>query len=180
MRTRFRTPGHRNGRRRQLQFDDDLGAFAILQKAVEVGSLIGSARALQMNPVVLRQKLRRLEDRLGLRLLERTTRRLSLTAAGRAYLERYRPIVAQVMAARAALTGAPVPGEAAPAPAATPVALAAPAGAAAAELPAQLDLTLRRLDDGHWAAVCFQRQLVRLGSAPDQVLAQLASDLLPR
>jgi hypothetical protein len=189
-------------KRNRLRFDDDLGGFLLLQKAVELGSLIGAARVLRLDGTSVAQRVRRLEARLGVRLLERTTRSLRPTQAGLAYLEHYAPLHAQVMAARAAVTGrpppaaAPVPAPPVPAPvpattatAAVPAAaapaptvndaapagnVAAPAGAA---LPAHLDVTLRRLDGGQWAAVCFQQELVRTGSGPAEVLVRLAAEL---
>jgi DNA-binding transcriptional LysR family regulator len=165
----------------RLRFDDDVGGFLLLKKAVELGSLVAAARFLGRDGTWVALRVRHLEARLGVRLLERTTRRLRPTTAGLAYLEHYAPIHAQVMAARALLRGNPLPAGA-PVPAATaaaPTSSAAPAAdvAAGAALPAHLDLTLRRLDGGQWAAVCFQQELVRTGSGPAEVLHRLAADL---
>ncbi len=61
-------------------FDPDYDSFL---QVVSAGSLSAAARALRLSPASLSKRLTRLEDRLGVRLLHRTTRRLSLTEAGR-------------------------------------------------------------------------------------------------
>jgi len=61
-------------------FDPDYDSFL---QVVAAGSLSAAARALRLSPASLSKRLTRLEDRLGARLLHRTTRRLSLTEAGR-------------------------------------------------------------------------------------------------
>jgi len=61
-------------------FDPDYDSFL---QVVAAGSLSAAARALRLSPASLSKRLSRLEDRLGVRLLHRTTRRLSLTEAGR-------------------------------------------------------------------------------------------------
>jgi DNA-binding transcriptional LysR family regulator len=55
-----------------------------------------AAERLHMAQPPLSQAIRRLETELGVRLLHRTTRRVELTAAGNAYLERARAILAEV------------------------------------------------------------------------------------
>jgi DNA-binding transcriptional LysR family regulator len=67
---------------------DRLQSMRVFAKVVEQGSFARAAQALDMsNPVVTRH-VADLEDHLGTRLLNRTTRRLSLTETGQAYLER--------------------------------------------------------------------------------------------
>jgi DNA-binding transcriptional LysR family regulator len=164
-------------RRLPLRFDDDLGLVAVLQKAVELGSLVAACRALDVNVFNARKKLYRLEDRLGRRLVEVTTRRLRPTPAGREYLALYAPILPQVLAARAKLMGVPDRSPSlAPATAATPA--AGGAVPASSPSPGQMEVLVRRLEGGQWAAVCFQRQLIRVGPTAEQVLAQLAADLV--
>lgn len=51
-------------------------------------SFVGGADRLQRDATVVSRRVRALEARLGVRLLERTTRRVALTEAGRVYLER--------------------------------------------------------------------------------------------
>jgi len=55
---------------------------------VEAGSYSGAARRLGIDKTLLSRRVRTLEDGLGVRLLQRTTRRLSPTEAGRALFER--------------------------------------------------------------------------------------------
>ncbi len=67
---------------------DKLVGMTVFRRAVELGSLAAAARALELSPEMAGQHLKALEIRLGVRLLKRTTRRLSLTDAGRAYYDR--------------------------------------------------------------------------------------------
>jgi DNA-binding transcriptional LysR family regulator len=57
-------------------------------RAVEAGSFAGAARKLGITPVAVSKNVQRLERQLGVRLLQRSTRKLSLTQEGRAYYER--------------------------------------------------------------------------------------------
>lgn len=54
-------------------------------RVVEEGSFSGAARRLGTSKAYISQQVRRLEERLGVRLLQRTTRKLSLTEAGQIY-----------------------------------------------------------------------------------------------
>lgn len=75
---------------------DKLRALETFVAIVDHGSLTAAADALGSSlPAVVRQ-LAALESQLGVRLLHRTTRRLSLTEDGRLYLERVRRILADV------------------------------------------------------------------------------------
>ncbi|MCC7310781.1 MAG: LysR family transcriptional regulator, partial [Sulfuritalea sp.] len=62
-------------------------------RAVETGGFSAAARDLGLTPSALSKLVTRLEDRLGARLLQRTTRRLQLTAEGEAFYARARPIL---------------------------------------------------------------------------------------
>jgi DNA-binding transcriptional LysR family regulator len=61
--------------------------------AVEAGSFVGAADALDSSKAVISKHVLSLEQRLGVRLLNRTTRRQSLTDAGRSYFERAKQIL---------------------------------------------------------------------------------------
>ncbi len=65
-------------------------------RVVDEGSFAAAARAQDMAPAVATRLLAELEEHLGARLLNRTTRRLSLTEVGEGYLQRVRQIVADV------------------------------------------------------------------------------------
>ena len=67
--------------------------FEELVKVVEVGSFSGAARALGVSKGHVSQRVSQLEDRLGTRLLHRTTRKLSLTELGNLYYQRCRQVV---------------------------------------------------------------------------------------
>jgi DNA-binding transcriptional LysR family regulator len=65
-----------------------LGDVELFQATVDAGSFSAAAVALGMSPSAISRAVERLERHLGLPLLRRTTRSLSLTDAGRTYLER--------------------------------------------------------------------------------------------
>ncbi|TXI22046.1 MAG: LysR family transcriptional regulator [Roseateles sp.] len=75
---------------------DHLRALRIFTRVVDEGSFAAAARALDLAPAVITRLVAELEDHLGTRLLNRTTRRLALTEIGEAYLERARRILADV------------------------------------------------------------------------------------
>lgn len=69
---------------------DHLGDVEAFITIIDKGSISAGAVALSTTPSVLSRAITRLEARLGTQLVRRTTRRLSLTEAGRAYLEQAR------------------------------------------------------------------------------------------
>jgi DNA-binding transcriptional LysR family regulator len=75
---------------------DGLMAFC---KVAELRGFTAAAAELEVSPSALSQAIRQLESRLGVRLLNRTTRSVSLTEAGEAYLARVGPAVTQVIEA---------------------------------------------------------------------------------
>lgn len=62
-------------------------------------SFTAAASALEVTPPAVSQAVKQLEDRLGVRLLHRTTRSVSLTEAGERYLARVGPAVSELMEA---------------------------------------------------------------------------------
>ena len=76
-----------------------LAAMAIFAQVVDARSFSGAARALGLSKSAVSKQVARLEDRLGARLLNRTTRRLSVTEAGAAFYERCARMVAEASAA---------------------------------------------------------------------------------
>lgn len=84
---------------------DKLSAMRAFVEIAERGSLTAAATALgKAQPTIVRT-LANLEDTLGVRLLRRTTRRLSLTEEGRAYLDRCKQILADIDEAEQIITG---------------------------------------------------------------------------
>ena len=77
---------------------DDLEVFA---KVVVMGSMSAAAREMGLSPAVISKRMQRLEERLGTRLLNRTTRQISLTESGQGYYERVVAILAGVEEAEA-------------------------------------------------------------------------------
>lgn len=75
---------------------DRLQSMRVFQQVVDEGGFAAAARKLEMAPAVVTRLVGDLETHLGVRLLQRTTRRLSLTPAGEAYLARLRPILAEI------------------------------------------------------------------------------------
>lgn len=78
---------------------DRLTSMSIFVKSVELGSFSAVADALHMSPQLVGKHIQMLEQQLGVRLLNRTTRRQSLTDIGRTLYERARIILAEVEAA---------------------------------------------------------------------------------
>lgn len=75
---------------------DQLRAIRVFTKVIDEGSFAAAARALDLAPAVVTRLVAELEEHLGARLLNRTTRSLALTDIGDAYLERARRILAEV------------------------------------------------------------------------------------
>ena len=83
---------------------DRLASMDVFVKAVDLGSFAATADALEISAPMVGKHIRFLEDRLGVRLLNRTTRRQSVTEFGRDYYERCRRILAEAEAADALAT----------------------------------------------------------------------------
>ncbi|WP_244064923.1 LysR family transcriptional regulator [Bradyrhizobium sp. Ce-3] len=83
---------------------DRLTSMAVFLRAVDLGSFAAAAEALEMSGPMVGKHVRFLEERLGVRLLHRTTRRQSLTEFGQAYYERCRAVLAEAEAADALAT----------------------------------------------------------------------------
>ena len=82
---------------------DKLAAMAAFVQIADRGSLTAAAAALDTSLSSVVRTLAALEAALGVRLLNRTTRRIALTAEGREYLERCRRILADLEEAEQAL-----------------------------------------------------------------------------
>ncbi len=83
---------------------DNLAAMAVFARVVEDRSFTQAADALGRSKSAVSKAVSQLEDRLGARLLNRTTRRLSLTEAGTAYYERAARILAEAAEADSAVS----------------------------------------------------------------------------
>ncbi len=76
-----------------MSFPTDMAAFV---RAVELGGFSAAARELGLTPSAVSKLVTRLENRLGVRLLNRTTRRLSMTPEGESYYHRGSRILADI------------------------------------------------------------------------------------
>ena len=81
----------------------EMNAFV---RVAERGSFAAAAADLGLTPSALSKLVTRIEDRLGVRLLTRTTRKLALTAEGELFVARSREILASIEAAEAEVTAA--------------------------------------------------------------------------
>lgn len=82
----------------------DLNAASVLVRVVQEGSFRAAARLLGMPKTSVSRKVAELEEQLGAQLLHRTTRTLSLTDAGAAFMEEAETALAHIEAAEQAVT----------------------------------------------------------------------------
>ena len=73
---------------------DRLDELSVFTAILDAGSLAAAARRLHRSPPAVTRSLAALEERLGVRLVERTTRRLAPTHEGRRFAEEARRILA--------------------------------------------------------------------------------------
>lgn len=83
---------------------DTLGCIKVFVAVVDQGGFAAAGRALDLSPPVVTRMVSELEAKLGVRLLQRTTRRISLTEPGAAYLEQVREVLLQLEEAEAVAT----------------------------------------------------------------------------
>src|SRR5258706_8417987 len=89
---------------------DTLAEMSVFSRVVAAGSLSAAARELGLSPAVISRRLAALESRLGVRLINRTTRSLHLTDEGATYYETCARLLAEIEEADAAVTaGRPHP-----------------------------------------------------------------------
>jgi len=87
---------------------DRLTSMRAFARVIEEGSFAGAARALALSPAAVTRLVADLEDHLGARLVNRTTRRLSLTDTGELYLNSVRHVLAEIEEAEALATASSV------------------------------------------------------------------------
>ncbi len=80
--------------------------MAIFQRVAERGSFAGAAQDVGLSPSAVAKLITRLEQRLGVRLINRTTRHLALTTEGEIYLDRVREILGAIEAAESEVASA--------------------------------------------------------------------------
>nr|WP_315488735.1 LysR family transcriptional regulator [uncultured Rhodoferax sp.] len=82
---------------------DRLLSMRVFQRVVDDGGFAAAARTLDLSPATVTRLFGDLEQHLGARLMQRTTRKLALTAAGEVYLLRVRGILNEIDDAEAAV-----------------------------------------------------------------------------
>ncbi|WP_033375235.1 LysR family transcriptional regulator [Leeia oryzae] len=82
---------------------DMLASMRVFVRVVEAGSFVKAAQQMDISNTATSRMVAELEEHLGTRLLQRTTRRLSLTEAGRSYLERCYQILADIEEAESSI-----------------------------------------------------------------------------
>ncbi|MGL5363152.1 MAG: LysR family transcriptional regulator [Bosea sp. (in: a-proteobacteria)] len=80
---------------------DRFGDLDVFAHVVTAKSMSAAAREMNISPAVISKRIRRLEDRLGVRLIQRTTRQLALTEAGQGFYERVISILSSLEEAEA-------------------------------------------------------------------------------
>lgn len=78
----------------------DITALKTVLRVQTHGSIAGAARSLDMDPSSVSRIVAALEAELGIRLFQRTTRKLTVTEEGRAFLMRLEPLIEELDAAR--------------------------------------------------------------------------------
>jgi len=87
---------------------DRMAGMAVFTKVVSAGSFSAAARELELSQASVTKQIKELESWLGARLLNRTTRRLSLTEVSTGFYERAVRILDTVEEARSAAGGSGV------------------------------------------------------------------------
>lgn len=82
----------------------NLTDMEIFARVVAAGSMSAAGREMGLSPAVVSKRIRRLEERLGTRLLQRTTRQIALTEAGNGFYDRVLAIIASVEEAETFVT----------------------------------------------------------------------------
>ena len=83
---------------------DKFQEMRVFAGVVDAGSFVGAADALGMSKAAVSRHVSDLEQRLGVRLMQRTTRKLSLTQEGEVFLARCRDILASIEESEAELS----------------------------------------------------------------------------
>ncbi len=83
----------------------DLTGLIAFVRVAELGSFVRASESLELSKAAVSKQVSTLERRLGARLLQRTTRQLSLTEAGQAYLQHAQTALAAARAAQDAVAG---------------------------------------------------------------------------
>jgi DNA-binding transcriptional LysR family regulator len=89
---------------------DKLSGLEVFVQTATMESFVGAGRALGLSPSAVSKSISRLEDRVGVRLFQRSTRSVRLTSEGQVFLERCRRIMGEIEVAEnelSAMSGMP-------------------------------------------------------------------------
>ncbi|WP_020656652.1 LysR family transcriptional regulator [Massilia niastensis] len=75
---------------------DKLSGLEVFVQTAVAGSFVGAGRALGLTPSAVSKSISRLEERVGVRLFQRSTRSVKLTSEGQVFLERCRRIIGEI------------------------------------------------------------------------------------
>ena len=89
----------------QKQNTDNLSGVALFVQLAQAGSFVAAARQAGISPSAVSKSRARLEQGLGARLFQRSTRQLSLTTEGKLFLARSETILAEMQVAQEELAG---------------------------------------------------------------------------
>lgn len=82
-----------------------MGSIELFCKAAELGGFSAAAESLGLTPASVSRSIKRLEERLGVRLFSRTTRNVRLTSEGELYWQQCQQALEQIAEAERAITG---------------------------------------------------------------------------
>lgn len=88
-----------------MQGTTDLNQLFVFVRVIQAGSLSEAARRMSLPKSTVSRKVSDLEERVGERLIQRTTRKLGLTEAGRALFERVAPALSDIEEAESQVAG---------------------------------------------------------------------------
>lgn len=83
----------------------NLGDLEIFVKVAVTGSMSAAAKSLGLSPAVVSKRIKRLEEQLGTRLFQRTTRQLGMTDAGKGFYERIANVLTGIEEAEQFVSG---------------------------------------------------------------------------
>ncbi|WP_244979283.1 LysR family transcriptional regulator [Cupriavidus plantarum] len=86
-------------RKMQHSLFSDLNELVAFVALADTGSFAAAGRQLGRDPTAVSRRLTAMEERMGVRLAERSTRKVALTEAGQTYLDRIRPLLHELQAA---------------------------------------------------------------------------------
>lgn len=95
---------HKNTEKKRTAVMDKLKAFESFVSVATRGSLTAAAKAEGVAPAIMGRRLDALEEHLGVKLMVRTTRRISLTHEGSAFLEDCQRLLSDVSNAEASVS----------------------------------------------------------------------------